>query len=47
MEFETNVIELEYPVGDSKLQIKIPEESTGLGENIKMETNIQLSTYEA
>ena len=44
---EDNLLELEYPVGDSLLQIKIPEESRGLGESIKIETAISLNTYEA
>ena len=47
MEHEENMLELEYPVGDSYLQIKIPEESTGIADNVKVETAISLNTYEA
>ena len=44
---EENLMQIEYPVGDNFLQIKIPEETRGLGEITKVETAITLNTYEA
>ena len=45
---EQTTMQLEYPIGDSKLQIKIPEESKGGAiEKVRLETNIELTTYEA
>ena len=40
-----NQIELAYPVGDNMLEIRIPEESKGVYDKIKVETSIQLDTY--
>ena len=42
---EENSIELAYPVGDSMLEIRIPEESKGIQDKIIVETSIQLDTY--
>lgn len=44
---EDNLLQLEYPVGDNMLQIKIPEETKGCDDKITIETNIQLETYQA
>ena len=35
-----NQIELAYPVGDNMLEIRIPEESKGVHDKIKVETSI-------
>ena len=40
-------LQLEYPVGDNFLQIKIPEDSRGAEERCIQETIVRLNTYEA
>ena len=44
---EDNSIELVYPVQDSMLEIRIPEESKGTHDKVIVETSITLETYEA
>lgn len=44
---DNTVIELEWPVSDSYLQIKIPDEPRGGNSKFKSETSLHLETYEA
>jgi len=37
---DDNQLNLEYPVGDNMLQIKIPEETKGCDDKIAIETSI-------
>ena len=44
---ENTVIDLEWPVSDSYLQIRIPDEPKGGNSKFKSETLLQLETYDA
>lgn len=44
---DTTVIDLAWPIGDSYLQIRIPDESKGQQHKFVAETLLQLETYEA
>lgn len=43
---ETSTLQLEYPVGDNKLQICVPEEYKSGPEPLKVVTFVHLETYE-
>jgi hypothetical protein len=47
VEDDSTTIELEYPVGDNYLQIRIPDEPRGGGQIFRSETCLKLETYEA
>jgi hypothetical protein len=44
---DSTIIELEWPVSDSFLQVRIPDEPKGGNSKFKSETLLQLETYEA
>jgi len=47
VEDDSTTIEMEYPVGDNYLQIRIPDEPRGGGQIFRSETCLKLETYEA
>jgi hypothetical protein len=48
-ETQNDCLQLEYPVGDSYLEVRIPEEAKGteVGAKVLQVTTLQLETYEA
>jgi hypothetical protein len=47
VEEDNTAIELEWPVSDSYLQIRIPDEPKGANSKFKSETLLHLETYDA
>ena len=47
-ETTNDCMQIEYPVGDSLLEVRIPEEAKGTdGSKVQQVTTLQLETYEA